>query len=144
MNLRESLTTQITSIYNPADYSTVHEALIALETLAKDKSMPETVKIAFNNNFYNFLRSMCKHFGESDLVDITSKGIAHLASMTAEQRERVNLIGDETKFSFALIDGSERYMSAWVPETGKTRFPSQFIHFLKVVLLNDLDKVVKS
>ncbi len=140
MTLTEKLTSQITSIYSAADFNDSLEALEALEKIANNKGMDEQKKTSFNRNFYTFLRDIETTF-EEELILPTSKGISYLAALEATDRERIDIMGDEYKFSFKLIDGSERFQPAWNPETGKTRFPSQFLFFVRVVLMNGFDKI---
>lgn len=140
MTLTEKLRDQITSVYNAADYPDSLTALEELEKIANNKGMDEKKKTSFNRNFYTYLRDIETTF-EEELIKPTSEGIAYLAALDSTDRERVDIVGDEYKFSFKLIDGSERFQPAWNAETGKTRFPSQFLFFVRVVLMNGFDKI---
>ena len=143
MSLKEELQAEVTSIFKASDYKSTLESLEALEVIAKNKSLSEKEKTSFNRNFYMYLRDVEDTFNEK-LILPTSKGIAYLTTKTPSEREQMDIAGDEYKFSFKLLDGSERYQSAWNPETGKCRLPFQFLFFIRVVSLNSYDSVAKS
>ena len=140
MNFKDQLKNEIKSIFTASDYKTTLEAIEALEVISKNKSLSEKEKTSFNRNFYMYLRDVEDTFTEK-LILPTSKGIAYMAQRTAAEREQMDIAGDEYKFSFKLLDGSERYQSAWNPETGKCRLPFQFLFFIRVVALNGYDTI---
>jgi hypothetical protein len=130
---------KITSIYNPADYETFEEAMEQLELLARDSSMPESIKTLFNRNFYGFIQLTGKQFHlDFDLFTDTGKGIAHLAGLTPDEKDMITLIGDDDKYSLKLLDNEGKYKSTFIAESGKCRFPSHWFSLYHVVMSNDL------
>ncbi|MEE9459843.1 MAG: hypothetical protein V3V84_08785 [Candidatus Bathyarchaeia archaeon] len=140
MTYKDQLKAQITKMFTAEDYDSTMDAIEELERIAKNKSLSKNDKLSFNRNFYGYLREVESTF-EEDLIKSTSKGIAYLSALTADQREQMDILGDEYKFSFKLLDGDEQYQSAWNPETGKCRLPFQFLFFIKVVAINGYDTI---
>lgn len=140
MNFKDQLKAQISKMFVAADHDSTLEAIEELERIAKNKSLSQKEKTSFNRNFYGYLRDL-EEAQDEKLIIPTSKGIAYLASLTPAQRENLNIIGDEYKFSFKLLDGDERYQSAWNPETGKCRLPFQFLFFIRIVAINGYDTI---
>ncbi|MEA1876831.1 MAG: hypothetical protein U9N86_08190, partial [Bacteroidota bacterium] len=127
------------SIFNPSDYETFDEAMEALEFIANNRGLGEKAKLEFNRNFYGFISMIQKHFDlDFDLFRETAQGIAKLAALTPDEADRITLEGDDDKYTLKLLDTSGKYPSAFIPETGKCRFPSQWFKFYHVVMVNEL------
>lgn len=141
MNFKEALKSQITEIFSANNHDSTIECIEELERISKNRMLDEKTKLAFNRNFYSYLRDIEVVHGDM-LVNETAGGIAYLASRSFEEREQMNILGDEYKFSFKLLDGDEvkGFYPAWNPETGKCKLPFQFLFFIRIVALNDYDK----
>lgn len=137
--IRKAEVNKVKEVFNPGAYSDFHEAMEALEFLARNRNLSTKSKEVLNRNFYSYLRLIEKEFDlEFSLKETVAKGIAYLAGLSAEEKEMIDLIGDDDKYCLKLLDEGGKYPSTWLPESGKCRFPSHWFSFYHVVMVNEL------
>jgi hypothetical protein len=138
-DLQKTEESKITTIFNPSDYKTFEAAMEQLEFLARDNTMPETLKTVFNRNFYGFIALTGKHFDlDFEIIKDVAKGIAKLSALSPDEADKITLIGDDDKYCLKLLDSSGKYKSTFNPESGKCRFPSHWFTMYHVVMVNNL------
>ncbi len=130
---------KITTIFNPSDYDSFHDAMETLEFIARNSSLDPAIRDTFNHNFYGFLTLVQKHFElDFDLLKDVAIGIGKLASLSPSEADEITLIGDDDKYSLKLLDTNGKYSSTFSPESGKCRFPSHWFSLYHVVMVNEL------
>jgi len=139
MEMKKMFTDKIDGIYNIDQYEDPNTAWEVLESLANDRGMDDNMKFAFNRNFYGYIKDYEQKF-DTEIMRPVKHGVEYLLSLSLDDREKIYLKGDFWGRTWKLLDPNSQYGIAWKSESGTARFPSQYMHFVKIVFMNDLHK----